>query len=173
MAQKKNRFGWLMYCLIGLGAALLICAAVQMLPVPANHPIGKAPAANQAALDVVRAEQTYFAFLGTGTLGFVGVLFAWLNQDRRLNGCRKYVVCAIVSFLCAVGLLVAGYAERNMWQVLGVPFPNWLIRLDLYVSGPITALLYIVGVPSTIFALVRRFLGSEAQLGRQPQRVTA
>ncbi len=121
---------------------------------PENHYLLKAPDPKENP--VVVFEAGYFTYLATITAAVIAALLAFLGFSKDGNLWRTPAIVSVIFFTIGLAIVTTGYAIRNLWLVTGTGaqkgLPPWLVSIDLYAAGPITAIAYAVGCISLVYA---------------------
>jgi hypothetical protein len=121
--------------------------AATLIPVPADHKLLARP----NGINPFEGEQRYFLGLIAAAVAFAAPLLKILLEPDEHSSFRPYARVAYGALIVAIAFLVIGYAVRNINVSANQPMPIFLVGLDLYFDGPVTAIAFIVA----IYALIR------------------
>jgi hypothetical protein len=149
--------GWFRYFVLVTAAliALTIFIVGIWVPAPAGHPLLGKPVG--AALEAVKFEVGYFTFLASLTGGVVAAMLAFLQLDRAPGVWRTTTLVSVFAFVIALTLVTLGYAMRNLWVLSNTPLDPRLVSIDAFADGPITAIMYIVGLLAMLTSVWDRY----------------
>ena len=136
------------------------------LPPPGQHPLLAPP--NPNGNPGMAAEQQYLLRLMAGTIAVMGALIGGLFRITMPGIWRRDSIVAVAAFLVGIAFLAIGLSLRNIWHITQAGLPAAVVSLDLYFSGPVTALAYIVAAGALAKTVYDYWLESRPAAGSVP-----
>lgn len=100
---------------------------------------------------IAEFEAGYLTYLAGMTMPVIGgILALFFIPGHDGNKWKTPAIISMYSFCSAIALVTIGYAIRNMWIVTGEGLSEPIAAIDMYFTGPLTAISYIIGIISLL-----------------------